>query len=220
MQFHNIDIVMLDMDGTMLDKHFDDYFWEHLVPEKYAEKHSVTFSKAKEVLLSLYRAHEGTLNWTDIDFWSKELDLDIPALKEQIKHLIEVHPYVEDFLGLLKQHKKKVMLVTNAHFKVLDLKLKKTQIGQFFDRCITSFEIGHPKEDIAFWEKLYNIAPFDKDRVAFIDDTCEVLHTAKRYGIHNLILKRKASSKRADKPCPDFYTIEDFRELISLIRGD
>lgn len=80
-----IKFVLLDMDGTLLDKYFDDYFWEHLVPEKYAEQHKITFGKAKEELLSKYKAHEGTLNWTDIDFWSRELDLDIPALKEQIK---------------------------------------------------------------------------------------------------------------------------------------
>src|SRR3989304_2100950 len=120
--------VLLDMDGTLLDKYFDDYFWEHLVPEKYSEKHGITFGKAKDELMKKYKHHEGTLNWTDIDFWSKELALDIPALKEQIKHLIEIHPHVEDFLRMLKRHKKKVFLVTNAHVKVLDLKMKKTNI--------------------------------------------------------------------------------------------
>src|SRR4030042_2240652 len=99
-----IKFVLLDMDGTLLDKYFDDYFWEHLVPEKYSEKHNISFGKAKEKLTGKYRTHEGTLNWTDLDFWSKELDLDIPALKEQIKHFIEVHPHVEAFLQFLKQH--------------------------------------------------------------------------------------------------------------------
>ena len=27
----DIKYVLLDMDGTLLDKYFDDYFWEHLV---------------------------------------------------------------------------------------------------------------------------------------------------------------------------------------------
>ena len=91
------------------------------------------FGKAKEELMKRYKHHEGTLNWTDIDFWSDELSLDIPALKEQIRHLIEVHPHVEDFLRRLKKHKKKVVLATNAHFKVLDLKMKKTNLGKYFD---------------------------------------------------------------------------------------
>src|SRR5512143_1779910 len=119
------------MDGTLLDKYFDDYFWEHLVPEKYAEKHNVTFGRAKDDLMKKYRAHEGTLNWTDLDFWSGELRIDIPALKEQIKHLIEVHPHVEDFLKMARERKKKVFLVTNAHYKSIDLKFRKTLIGDY-----------------------------------------------------------------------------------------
>ena len=30
--WQEVDWVLLDMDGTLLDKHFDDYFWETLVP--------------------------------------------------------------------------------------------------------------------------------------------------------------------------------------------
>ncbi|HDZ88401.1 MAG TPA: haloacid dehalogenase, partial [Nitrospirae bacterium] len=82
--------VLIDMDGTLLDKYFDDYFWSRLVPEKYAGKNGISFDGARDLLFSKYRQHERTLNWTDIDFWSGELGLDIPALKEQIKHLIDV----------------------------------------------------------------------------------------------------------------------------------
>ncbi|MDI6800506.1 MAG: HAD-IA family hydrolase [Thermodesulfovibrionales bacterium] len=212
----NIKFVLLDMDGTLLDKYFDDYFWEHLVPERYAEKHNITFGKAKEELLSKYKVHEGTLNWTDIDFWSRELHLDIPALKEQIRHMIEVHPYVEDFLKMLRKHKKKVYMVTNAHYKVLDIKLKKTEIGKYFDKCITSFEIGFPKEMIEFWEKTEKLLKFDRENTLFIDDTAEILKTAQNFGIKHLLLKTRANSKRDDKPVDGFQTIKDFKELLTL----
>ncbi|HKN19381.1 MAG TPA: GMP/IMP nucleotidase [Dissulfurispiraceae bacterium] len=216
---NNIDCILLDMDGTLLDKYFDDYFWEHLVPEKYAEKHSVTFGNAKKILFSLYKSHEGTLNWTDIDFWSKELHLDIPALKEQIKHLIEVHPHVEDFLKAMKQHKKRVYMLTNAHYKVLDIKLKKTDIGRYFDSCITSFEIGYPKEMIEFWEKVEKILKFDKERTLFIDDTAEVLKTAKAFGIKYLFLKTGANSRKKDTAVHEFPILKDYRELMPLAKS-
>lgn len=214
--FKDITFVLLDMDGTLLDKYFDDYFWEHLVPEKYAEKYNITFGKAKEELLSRYKAHEGTLNWTDIDFWSRELNLDIPALKEQIKHLIEIHPHVEDFLKMLKKHRKKVYMVTNAHYKVLDIKLKKTEIGKYFDKCITSFEIGYPKEMINFWEKTEKILQFDREKTLFIDDTAEILKTAKAFGIKYLLLKTRANSKKQEKPTNDFPVLNDFKELLNM----
>ncbi|MEW6409490.1 MAG: GMP/IMP nucleotidase [Nitrospirota bacterium] len=213
---NDIKFVLLDMDGTLLDRYFDDYFWEHLVPERYAEKHNITFGKAKEELFKKYKAHEKTLNWTNLDFWSKELDIDIPALKEQIKHLIEVHPHVEDFLKMLKRHKKKVFLVTNAHYKSLAIKLKKTEIGRYFDSVLSSFDVGYPKETSMFWEKAEKRLGFVKEKTFLIDDTEEVLRTAKEYGIKYIILKAKANSKKRIKESKEFITIVDFGELMGI----
>lgn len=217
--------ILLDMDGTLLDKYFDDYFWGHLVPERYAERHNITFGRAKEHLFPLYKKHEGTLNWTDIEFWSKELDLDIPALKEQIRHLIEVHPHVEDFLKAMRRRKKKVCLITNAHYKTVDIKFKKTGIGKYFDSVVTSSEIGHPKEDIEFWQKAERLLGFDRKKTLFIDDTEEILHTAKRYGIKYIFLKTRASSKevatapgRIKRPAT-FPSIADFKELLIAVNN-
>jgi putative hydrolase of the HAD superfamily len=212
--FKDITCVLLDMDGTLLDRYFDDYFWEHLVPERYAEKHKITFGKAKEELFKKYKAHEGTLNWTDIDFWSRELDLDIMALKEQIRHLIEVHPHVEDFLKMLKTRKIKTFIVTNAHYKVLDMKLKKTDLGKYLTGAITSFEIGFPKEKIEFWNKAEQWLNFNKGKTILVDDTLEVLKTAQRFGIKYLIYKAISNSKIKPSPSAEFMTILDFSYLI------
>ncbi|MEW6213744.1 MAG: HAD-IA family hydrolase [Nitrospirota bacterium] len=210
----DIEFVLLDMDGTLLDRYFDDYFWEHLVPEKYAEKYNITFGKAKEELLKRYSVHEGTLNWTDLDFWSKELSLDIPALKEQIKHLIEVHPHVEDFLQMLKRQNKKAFLVTNAYYKAVDLKLKKTRIGRYFDSVLSSFDVGYPKESIKFWREAKKRFGFDREKTLLIDDTEDVLRTAKKYGIKYILHKARANSKIKPKLSKDFLHIFDFNELL------
>ena len=124
--WNDITWVLLDMDGTLLDKHFDDYFWETLVPQEYARRQAMELALARDLVFARYQREEGTLNWTDIDFWSRELELDIPALKEGIRHLIEVHPDTEDFLQFLRQKEKRVALVTNAHYKTLSLKMNHT----------------------------------------------------------------------------------------------
>ncbi len=209
-----IKYVLLDMDGTLLDKYFDDFFWEHLLPEKYAEKNKITFGRAKEELIKKYHAHEGTLNWTDIDFWSREVEIDIPALKEQIRHLIEVHPHVEEFLRMLKRRDKKVFLLTNAHYKVLDIKLKKTEIGRYFDATLTSFEIGFPKEKLEFWERAEKKLRFEREKSLFVDDTKAVLRTAKRFGIRYILYKSYASSKGNRGRSKEFAELSDFRQLM------
>ncbi|UCF86633.1 MAG: GMP/IMP nucleotidase [Nitrospiraceae bacterium] len=209
-----IKYILLDMDGTLLDLYFDDYFWGHLVPEKYAEKHDITFGAAQEYLVRTYRRHEKTLNWCDLDFWSRELHLDIPALTEQVKHLVEVHPHVIDFLKMLRRRKKKIFLVTNAHYKSINVKFRKTQIGKYFDSVLSSFDTGHPKESVEFWQSAEKRLRFEKEKTLFIDDTEDVLKTAQGFGIKYLLFKAVANSKVEPSKSHAFTVISDFRELM------
>ncbi len=214
LQNSKITHVLLDMDGTLLDKHFDDHFWEHLVPERYAEKHGISFTRAKGELMAKYRSQEETLNWTDIDYWSRMLGLDILALKEQIRHLIEVHPHVEEFLQRMREQGKQVFIVTNAHDKVLDLKMQKTEIGRYLTGTVTSAQMGHPKEKQEFWQEAERALGFRQDAALFVDDTPAVLRSARRYGIRHLVYKARANSRTAPGRSDEFATIMDFHELL------
>jgi HAD superfamily hydrolase (TIGR01509 family) len=206
--------VLLDMDGTLLDKHFDDYFWETLVPEQYALRRGLSLADARDLVFARYKKEEGTLNWTDIDFWSRELDLDIPALKEGIRHLIEVHPDAEDFLKFLRTRGKKVALVTNAHYKTLSLKMEHVGLLDYFDEVISSFDLGTPKEDSRFWEMLRERLNFDPRKALLVDDNAEALAAARQSGIGHVFFKAKSSSRQGPEAHPDFSSIESFRELM------
>ena len=213
-EWETVDTVLLDMDGTLLDKHFDDFFWEHYVPEIYAENNDLTPLEARKELLARYKSIEGTLAWTDLDYWSTELGLDIPALKLKIDHLIQVHPYVIDFLQYCRRLKKKVHLVTNAHSKTLAIKMQKTAIGDYFDRIICSQEVGLPKEDPEFWQRLEKILGFDKARTLLADDNENVLQAAQIYGMGVLIYVARPSSRAEIHYSNDFPSIVYFKELI------
>jgi len=212
--WEEVDWVLLDMDGTLLDKYFDDYFWETLVPEEYGRRRGLSLAAARQEVFARYQRHEGTLNWTDIDFWSRELDLDIPALKESIRHLIEVHPDTEDFLKFLQERQKKVVLVTNAHWKTLDLKMNHVGLLGYFDEVISSFDLGAPKEELRFWQTLRRRLQFDPLRTMLVDDNAEVLAAARRYGLKHLFFKAKSSSQLPPYHHPDFITLESFYELM------
>ena len=93
--WNEIETVMLDMDGTLLDKHFDDYFWEEHVPTIYAQINRMNFWDAYDELMSKYKSKEGTLEWTDITYWSKELGLNIAEMKVRMNHLIQLHLQAE-----------------------------------------------------------------------------------------------------------------------------
>jgi len=209
-----IDHVLLDMDGTLLDKHFDDHFWQNLVPETYAKKYNLDFRQAREELLERFKMREGTLEWTDLDFWSNELGLDIPALKYQIEHMINVHPYVIEFIEFCRKINKRVYLVTNAHSKTLDIKLSKTALRGRFDKIICSQQIGVAKEEPAFWERLKKHISYDPAKTMLADDTEEVLISAEQAGLRNLVYVAKPSSKVAPKKSEQFFSIVYFKELM------
>ena len=212
--WEEIDIVLLDMDGTLLDKHFDDYFWIQFVPENYALKYEVSIEEAKEKLHAMFRALEGTLDWTDLDYWSRELGLDIPTLKHQVDHLIQIHPYVIDFLKYCHGLGKQVHLVTNAHSKTLNLKMGKTALGGYFNRIVCAEEVGLAKEEPLFWEKLQAIIPFQRERTMLADDTEAVLASADRYGIKHLIYVARPSSMAEIRYSPTYPSIVYFKELM------
>lgn len=209
-----IDTVLLDMDGTILDRHFDDHFWLEHVPKRYAAKHGLPLEETRQQLYRMFRSQENTLNWTDLDYWSQRLELDIPRLKEEVDHLIAVHPYVIDFLLFLRHHGKGVHLVTNAHSKTLSLKLKKTRVGTYFDTIVSAHDLGLPKEDNAFWEKLQGRIPFNPARTMLGEDSETNLGTAAEYGIRYLIFVSGSSSSLPPKPSEKYASVHTFRELI------
>ena len=92
---------MLDMDGTILDLAYDSYIWKDLVPRRYAVANGMSFEEARDLLFEKYAAVQGNLEWYCLDHWSRELGLDIALLKQEVDHLIAVHPHVVDFLEAL-----------------------------------------------------------------------------------------------------------------------
>lgn len=212
--WNTIDTILLDMDGTLLDRHFDDHFWLEHVPKRYAAKHHLPVETVKEKLYAMFRSQENTLNWTDLDYWSEQLGLDIPLLKHEVDHLIAVHPHVITFLEFLRREHKAVHLVTNAHGKTLSLKMKKTRLGSYFDSVVSAHDLGLPKEEVAFWTELQKKISYDPARTMLGEDSEKNLATAAEYGIAHLIFISGSSSALPPQPSARFTSVRTFGELM------
>jgi len=211
--WNQIDTVLLDMDGTLLDLHFDNYFWLEHLPKRYAEIHNVDFATATQRLMENIKQHEGTLQWYCLEFWSKELDVDIRSLKVEIKHKIQIRPHVQEFLTRLRQQHKKCLLVTNAHPQSVSLKLEVTEIDKYLDIIISSHELNHPKEAQEFWQALQVREHFDPARTLFIDDTARILESAKKFGIRHLLGIHQPDSQIA-RTLEGYPAIQHFDEIM------
>ncbi|MDD5461931.1 MAG: GMP/IMP nucleotidase [Methylococcales bacterium] len=212
--WNEIDTVLLDMDGTLLDLNFDNHFWKEFVPLKFAEKQGLSVLAAKQQLEPRFKSMEGKLEWYCLDYWSEVLQLDIAGLKAEISGLIAVLPHVAEFLEKLQQSSLKVLLVTNAHRNSLGLKMEKTCLQPFFDGIISSHDLGLPKEHAGFWDLLQQRQPFDKQKTLLIDDSLTVLNSARLFGIAHLVSVTRPDSKQPKKNVTGFLAIEDFRELM------
>jgi HAD superfamily hydrolase (TIGR01509 family) len=209
-----IDTVLLDMDGTLLDLNFDNHFWKEFVPLKFAQQKGISIGSAKQQLVPQFKNMEGKLEWYCLDYWSNALQLDIAGLKAEISGLIAVLPHVTDFLEKLQQSSQQVLLVTNAHRDSLGLKMEKTCLQPFFDGIISSHDLGLPKEHSGFWDLLQQQHLFDKKTTLLIDDSLAVLNSARLFGIAHLISVSKPDSNQPKKDITGYPAIEDFRELM------
>jgi putative hydrolase of the HAD superfamily len=211
-----VDTVFLDMDGTLLDLHFDNHFWLEHVPRRYAEHHAVTLEAARALLGQRYRAVEGTMAWYCVDYWSDQLGLDIALLKQEVEHLIAVHPDVVEFLDAVRGSGRRVVLVTNAHGKSLELKLRRTRLGRHLDGVVCAHDLGLPKEDPGFWARLATRVPFRPAATLLVDDSLPVLRSAARHGIAHLLAVRRPDSRQPPRAVTEFPAIDGFADLLPL----
>lgn len=216
LDWNNIRSVFLDMDGTLLDLYFDNHFWREHVPLRYAEYHDIEIEAARQELFPRFAAVEGTIEWYCVDYWSQELGMDIAELKREVDHLIQVHPHVIEFLSACREQGKRVVLVTNAHAKSLDIKMNKTRLAGQFDAIICAHDLGMPKEEHSFWEKLQQVEPYDPDATLFVDDSLPVLRSAKRYGIAHLLAIHKPDTRAPAKDVAEFSAIHGFDDIMPV----
>lgn len=214
-----INTVLLDMDGTLLDLRFDNYFWLEHVPQLIAKQRNMSLQQAKTYMDAAYHEVMGTLNWYCMDYWRNTLRLDILAAKQPFTDLIVMRPDTLALLNALKASGRKRILATNAHPDALALKLQHTALDQHLDGMVSSHEFGASKEFQAFWQQLQQRLGFDPATTLFIDDNLTVLNAAREFGIAHLLAVANPDSQRPGRQLAGYQNIEDYRLIADQIRN-
>lgn len=215
----DIDTVLLDMDGTLLDLHFDNYFWLEHLPLRWSEISGISVADAKAQLQAEYAVLQGKLEWYCLDYWGKRLQLPITELKREVMHKIAMRADAPAFLQALKDSGREVVLVTNAHPGSLSLKIERTELSNYIDVLISTHEFGVTKESQALWHKLQNRLGFDPARTLFVDDSLPILQAAADFGIRHLLAVANPDSQQPVRDIVDFASITDYSVLLEDIRA-
>ena len=209
-----IDHVLLDLDGTLLDLYYDRHFWHVVVPGAWGAGRGLDPVAARAQLDPRFHAVEGTLDWYSIDYWSRELQLDIRALKRNDTTRIGWLPGAREFVRRVRALGKRTVLATNSHPDVLQIKHESTGVCDELDVSFSSHVFGAPKEQPQFWAALRAVEPFDPARTLFVDDNVPMLRAARAAGVAHLVAVRRPDSALPERDHDEFGSVERIVDLL------
>lgn len=212
--WRDCDTVLLDMDGTLLDLSFDNWFWREAVPRCLARARGGPALEVRERLFEHFARKQGSLDWYCLDYWTRELGLDLRALKEASSHRIRYLPGAREFLQQAQRSGKRLVLVTNAHAETLEVKKGVSGLGRYFEVCLSSHAFGSPKESAEFWPRLQARLGFDPDRTLFVDDSMPVLDAAQRFGIAGVVAVSRPDSRAPLRTAGHHHSVEGVAGLL------
>jgi putative hydrolase of the HAD superfamily len=212
-EWHKIETVLLDMDGTLLDLHFDSHFWLEHLPKRYAELHKLDEASAKGYVIDEITQQQGTLNWYSLEYWAKHFNVDIVALKKEVQHLIGFRGDALHLLEFLRSHHAQIILATNADQQSLAIKLPATGLDQYVDKIVSSAELQIAKEETAFWQALQIKTPYNPETTLLIDDNETVLDSAKAFGIKYLYTIVQPDMRAPARTSTRYPAVGDFSHI-------
>jgi len=202
------------MDGAVLDLAFDNCLWRELVPAEIARKYGVSDAAAREDLFARFARKACTLDWYCLEYWSRDLILDLAGLKHSVRHKVGYLPDTRRFLEAVQQSHRRLILVINAHQETLRVKLSVVDLAGYFDELLTSHQFGFAKEHVEFWPALQAHVGFDPARSLFVDDSLPVLDAASRYGIDQVVAIERPDTGLPARAIDAVLSVHSLDELL------
>tara|TARA_Y100000768_G_scaffold352301_1_gene303801 strand:- start:9919 stop:10596 length:678 start_codon:yes stop_codon:yes gene_type:complete len=210
----DIECLLIDMDGVILDNTYDNNFWQNHIPNVLSEKKNISFKDAKCLAVQIFNYKKNSKDWYDLDYWSNMLGIDIEAEKKSEESLSKIKLYdnVTDTLSELKKNIR-LILITNAHRKTLNIKLDKYNIEPYFDAMVCSHELNYVKEDIQLWYMLRSEYRLNYDKTVLVEDTINNINVALSAGVSSAIYVGDEDFKPSDR----ILKLNSINQLLSAI---
>ena len=174
----------------------------------------MNIDQAIKITHSLFHYKKGYKDWYDLDYWSNMLGIDIEAEKRSEESLSKIKLYdnVINTLIELKKHTR-LILITNAHRKTLNIKLEKFNIDPYFDEMICAHELHYVKEDLQLWYMLRSRYKLNFDKTILVEDTINNINVALSAGISSAVYVGEENFKPSEK----ILKLDSINQLLSTI---
>ena len=184
----DIDCMLVDMDGVILDNTYDNNFWQNQIPGVISKNKNISFEDAKRLAVQIFNYKKNTKDWYDVDYWSNMLNIDIESEKRSSISFdrIQLYEGVTETLNKLKDNFR-LILITNAHRKTLNIKLEKYDLNPYFEKMICAHELHYVKENIQLWYMLKSRFKLDYTKTLLIEDTINNIKVGLSAGISQAV---------------------------------
>lgn len=222
----DIDTVLLDMDGTLIDLRYDNHLWNTVVPARYARRRGIDSAQAAQRLYGAMPAYAESgdigalgnpgLEFYDIHYWGRRTGLDMVAIHQECRHLVAFRRGAVDFMAALRRCERRSVLATNAHPDSVRVKDATIGILERVDMHVNAHELGAPKEDDRFWDVLGALMPngYSPERALLIDDNEAVLAAAQRAGVKHLLTVAQPDSTKPPRTGSAHPALRAFADIM------
>jgi HAD superfamily hydrolase (TIGR01549 family) len=209
-------LLSFDLDGTLVDLAFTDLVWHQGIPELYAQKKGVDLAQARELVLQEYRkVGDGALEWYDIAYWFRYLDLPggWEALLERYAPQVRVYPEVHEVLNQLRERYSLIVL-SNAARAFIAVEMHQGELAGYFDLVVSATsDFGLVKKSPEFYQTICGLLDIGPHELIHVGDHWEFDYQIPRgMGIAAFHLSRGGTRSGSD-------VIRDLRTLPEVLDG-
>jgi putative hydrolase of the HAD superfamily len=206
-----------DLDGTLVDLAFTDLVWHCGIPELFARKAGVGLTQAREMVLREYRkVGDGALEWYDITYWFRYLNLPggWEELLERYSPQVRVYPEVPEVLGRLGE-RYSLIILSNAAREFIEVEMREGGLAEYFDLVISATsDFGLVKKNHEFYRRICELLKVSPQGLIHVGDHWEFDYQIPRgVGITAFHLDRQR-----ERSGP--HVIEDLRTLPALLEQE
>ena len=164
-------MVSFDAEGTLVNEDFAVAVWEEGIPRLYAESRGVSYEQAvREVFRQYDEVGEESIEWYDIDYWWRRLELpgDWRSLMEECLDRMNLYPEVPEVLEELHR-RYRVIIVSNTAREFLEYMLR--DLTPYLDRVFSvTSDFREVKKSPETFLKVCRIVGVDPSQVVHVGD--------------------------------------------------
>ena len=217
-----ITVISFDLNDTLVDREYADYFWLELIPRAYAEKYKLGFNEAYSRVISEYnRVGPNDIKWYLPKYWIRHFDLDV-SLEELIEETlskVRIYPEVPEALRKLSE-RFTLIIASNTSIEFIDPVLEKIHVEVGYDvfdkvfSCVT--DLGLPRKEESFYKYVCDALKVVPSEVLHVGDDLKYDYVIPRnIGMNACLVDRKGKLNST----PQITVIKDLRELVTLLQA-